>query len=335
MPKVFEIGPEIPLVGHIAFGLVDRGTNLIQVRPTTLCPLSCIFCSVDAGPKSRRRATEYVVDLEHLVESFKALVEYKGIEDAQAHIDAVGDPLTYSRIVDLVQELGEIEQVKVVSMETHGALLNERILEELDSAGLSRLNLSIDSTDPDVARYLAGAEWLDVRRILELAEYAAQNLRMDLLIAPVWIPGVNDVEVEKLIEFAIRIGAGKKWPPLGIQKYEVHKYGRKVRGVKPMTWYEFYQRLRELERRYGVRLVLNPMDFGIHKAKRLPLVFRRYERATVEVAGPGWLKGEWIGIARGRCVAIVGVGSEDPPIGSRVKVRVLRNKHNVYVAELD
>lgn len=333
MPGVFEVGPEIPLVGHIAFGLIDRGTNLVQVRPTTLCPLSCIFCSVDAGPESRHRATEYVVDLEHLVESFKALVEYKGIEDAQAHIDAVGDPLTYSRIVDLVQELREIEQVKVVSMETHGALLNERILEELDSAGLSRLNLSIDSVDPDLAKYLAGAEWFDVRRVLELAEYAAKNLRMDLLIAPVWVPGVNDAEIEKLIELAVEIGAGKNWPPLGIQKYEVHKYGRKVGGVKPMTWYEFYRRLRELERRYGVKLVLSPRDFEIRRAKRLPLAFRRYEKVAVEVVGPGWLKGEWIGVARGRCVAIVGVGREDPPVGSRVKVRILRNKHNIYVAE--
>ena len=45
----------IPLIGCIAFGLIDRGTNLIQIRPFTGCPLSCIFCSVDAGPRSRNR----------------------------------------------------------------------------------------------------------------------------------------------------------------------------------------------------------------------------------------------------------------------------------------
>jgi uncharacterized Fe-S cluster-containing radical SAM superfamily enzyme len=51
----------MPLVGHIAFGVIDRGTNILQVRPTTICPYNCIFCSVDAGPYSRYRQAEFVV----------------------------------------------------------------------------------------------------------------------------------------------------------------------------------------------------------------------------------------------------------------------------------
>ncbi|HDD34251.1 MAG TPA: radical SAM protein, partial [Thermofilaceae archaeon] len=56
MRAVFRVGPPIPLIGHLAFGIVDRGTNLLQIRPTSSCPLSCVFCSVDAGPASKRRA---------------------------------------------------------------------------------------------------------------------------------------------------------------------------------------------------------------------------------------------------------------------------------------
>ncbi len=33
----------LPLIGHTAFGLIDRGTNLIQVRPVSGCNLNCIF----------------------------------------------------------------------------------------------------------------------------------------------------------------------------------------------------------------------------------------------------------------------------------------------------
>ena len=43
----------IPLIGTAYFGLIDRGTNLIEIRPLTGCNLSCIFCSVDADPSSR------------------------------------------------------------------------------------------------------------------------------------------------------------------------------------------------------------------------------------------------------------------------------------------
>ncbi len=331
--RIFRISQDIPLIGHVAFGLIDRGTNLVQVRPTSLCPLSCIFCSVDAGPKSRYRATEYLVDLDYLVDALKELVRYKGIRDAQAHIDAVGDPLTYPKIVELIQHIREIEGIGVISLETHGALLSEEILDEMDAAGLSRLNLSIDTMNPDLAKFLAGADWYDLTKVLELAAYVAENLKMDLLIAPVWIPGLNDKDMLKIIEFAKKIGAGKRWPPLGIQKYEVHKYGRKPKGVKPISWYEFYRTLRVWEKKYGVKLVLNPKDFGIYKVKSLPLVFKKGQKVSAKIVGPGWHKGEWLAVAKGRVIAVLGTAG-DPPIGSQVKVEILRNKHNIYVGVL-
>ena len=41
---------DIPLVGSLYFGIIDRGTSLLQVRPSCGCNLNCPFCSVDAGP---------------------------------------------------------------------------------------------------------------------------------------------------------------------------------------------------------------------------------------------------------------------------------------------
>jgi len=119
--KLFEIDSSIPLVGCIAFGLIDRGTNLIQVRPISTCPLSCIFCSTNAGPKSKIRQTEYIVPLDYLVEEFDKLVAFKGRRKIEAHIDTVGDPITYPHIVELVSRLSQIEGVEVVSLLKHMA----------------------------------------------------------------------------------------------------------------------------------------------------------------------------------------------------------------------
>jgi len=331
--KVLRIAEPIPLIGHIAFGVIDRGTNLLQLRPTTSCPLSCIFCSVDAGPHSRHRATEYIVDPNYLVEWFRWAVKAKSLDKAHAYIDAVGDPLAYPRIVELVRALKSLPFVETVAMETHGAMLTEKLAEALDDAGLDRLNLSLDALNPELARTLAGAPWFDVRRVMRVAEYIASSLRMDLLIAPVWVPGLNDSEIPKIVEYALRIGAGKRWPPLGIQKYEAHKYGRRPRGVRPLRWREFYEALRKWEREYGVKLVLRPEDFGIKRAKSIPLAFRRFERVSVRVVGPGWLRGQWLGVARNRVITVVGAEG-DPPLMRRVPVRILRVKHNIYVAEL-
>ena len=330
---ILKIGRDLPLVGHVAFGIIDRGTNLLQIRPTTLCPLSCIFCSVDAGPNSRRRATEYVVDLEHLITWFTLVVKEKGLEKVHAYIDAAGDPLTYPQIVNLVGRLRELPFVETIAMETHGSLLTEELAERLDSAGLDRLNLSIDALDPELAKHLSGTPWYDVARVAKVAEYVASSLRMDLLIAPVWVPGVNDEEIPKIIEWALKIGAGKRWPPLGIQKYEAHKYGRKPKGVSPMRWREFYSRLREWEKEFGVKLVLSPEDFGIRKARALPPSFSRFEKASVRVVGPGWLRGQWLGVGNNRIVTLVGVEGE-APVGRKVYARILRTKHNIYVARV-
>ena len=333
MRAVFRVGPPIPLIGHLAFGIVDRGTNLLQIRPTSSCPLSCVFCSVDAGPASKRRAVEYVVDLDYLIEWFRWTVGIKGLDEVHAYIDAVGDPLVYPRIVDLVRRLKSLPYVRTVAMETHGALLTRQLAEQLDDAGLDRLNLSLDALDPELAKALSGTPWFDVEKVCEVAEYVASSLRMDLLIAPVWVPGLNDEEIPKIIEYALRIGAGKRWPPLGIQKYEAHKYGRKPEGVKPMSWRDFYDSLHNWELEYGVKLVLKPEDFGIKKTRSVPLAFRRFERVSVRIVGPGWLRGQWLGAARGRVVTVVG-SEGPPPLWRRVSVRVLRVKHNIYIAEI-
>ncbi|MEM1606579.1 MAG: radical SAM protein [Candidatus Bathyarchaeia archaeon] len=331
--EVFEISENIPLLGCIAFGLIDRGTNLIQVRPITTCPLSCIFCSTDAGPKSRGRRTEYIVPLDHIIEWFKRVAAFKGGRDIEAHIDTVGDPITYPRIVDLVSGLNNVKGVNVISMQTHGSILTEKVLDELSEAGLTRINLSIDALDPDLARKLSGAEWYDPSRIIDLMHYVVSNTKIDLLIAPVWIPGINDYEIPRIIDLAKKIGAGKRFPPLGIQKYLIHKHGRKIKGVKPMPWGKFYEQLKYWENEFKVKLILKPEDFGIHKRPALPVPYRRFEAIRVKVVGPGWLKGEALALTERCDRSVTLINAENIPVGSKVKARILSNKDNIFVAE--
>lgn len=321
---------ELPLVGAIAFGIIDRGTNVLQIRPTSLCPLSCPFCSTDAGPKSRHRAAEYLVDLDLMLEWAAELVRFKGSRGVEAHIDTVGEPCTYPRLVELVQGLADIPGVEVISMQTNGVLLSERLVEELASAGLSRVNLSVHALEPELAKHMAGTESYDLEHVLAMAE-AVLASGMDLLIAPVWVPGMNDDQIPRLIEYALKIGAGRRWPPLGIQKYLAHKRGRRPPGVKPMSWRAFYSALRRLEAKYRVKLVLRPEDFGMRKAPLLPPPFRPGEVIKVRVLAPGWLRGEVTGEARGRAVTLVNAWGLEP--GMTVLARVIRVKHTIYLAE--
>ncbi len=313
----------LPLIGHTAFGLIDRGTNLIQVRPVSGCNLNCIFCSVDEGV-SRSRRTDYIVDTDYLVDEFKKLAILKG-NDVEAHIDGQGEPFIYPYMVELLEKLREVPQVKVISTQTNGMLLDEAKIKGMEGL-LDRINLSVSSLDGRRARMLAGTNLYDVEHVKGVARAIAAS-KIDLLLAPVWVPGFNDEEIPKLIEFGLEIGAGKRWPPFGIQNYVRYQFGKKVKG-KPMKFSQFFERLGELERKYGVRLRLTPDDFNIHKAPSLPRAFKKGERLRLRLAAPGRIFGEMLAVARGRVIGVL----TDRPVGTTVFAEVTRTNDNVYVA---
>jgi uncharacterized Fe-S cluster-containing radical SAM superfamily enzyme len=321
-------GSGIPLLGSLYFGIIDRGTSLLQVRPSCGCNLNCPFCSVDAGPESRTRATSYEVEMEYLAGAVQEVARFKG-PGVEFHIDSPGEPLMYRRLPELVAALKQIREVTAISLQTNGTLLDEKTIAALESAGLDRINLSLHALDPAIAKMLAGVDWFDISKIIESARAVAGS-GIDLLIAPVYIPGINDTEIPKLIRFAQQIGAGKRFPPLGIQKFEHYRYGRSPKGVKAQSWWQFYNRsIAGWEKESGLRLRLDPIrDFGTVRRPFIPLAFERGEKVSVEIRAPGWIRGEMLGVARNRVVSVYKCGK---PSGN-IRVKIVSTKHNIYTA---
>ncbi len=321
-----------PLIGHIAFGIIDRGTNVLQIRPTTICPYNCIYCSVDAGPSSRHRQTEFIVDVKHLVKWVRYVYNAKGGDVIEGLIDGVGEPPTYPAIVELVSSLKKF--LPRVAMETRGGTLTKKLIDSLAEAGLDRINLSIDTLNKEKAFFLQNTYWYSIERVMEIAEYIAKETSIDITITPVWIPRINDKDIEEIIEWGLRIGAGKRFPPFGIQKYEVHKYGRKVTNVREPTWSEFRRFLEYLENKYGIPLYYKRLDLGIRKSKRIEPIYSVGDEAMVKIIGPGWLRGEVLGVDYQENVNITIVDMDFTPslIGKMVNTRIIRNRDSIYVA---
>ena len=320
---------DIPLVGSLYFGVIDRGTSILQVRPSCGCNLNCPFCSVDAGPHTRTRATSYEVEPGYLLEAVREIAGFKGA-GVECHIDSPGEPLMYRHIASLVAGLREIPEVSTISMQTNGTLLTGGMIASLEHAGLDRINLSLHALDPALAKTLAGAEWFDIGAVTDAAIAVAKS-RIDLLIAPVYIPGINDEEIPKLIRFAQEIGAGKRFPPLGIQKFEQYRYGRSPKKVKVQNWWQFFNRsIKAWEKESGLCLRLDPVrDFGTVRKPSIPQVFKKGEKTTVEIRAPGWIHGEMIGVARNRVVSVYTCAKES----GQVRVKIVASGNNIYVGE--
>ena len=321
-------GTEIPLVGSLYFGVIDRGTSLLQVRPSCGCNISCPFCSVDAGPDSKTRATSYEVEMEYLLEAVREIARFKG-PGVECHIDSPGEPLMYHRLPGLVAAMKEIDVVGTVSLQTNGTLLDAKKIAALEAAGLDRVNLSLHALDPALARELAGVDWYDIGKIADAARAVAAG-PVDLLIAPVYIPGINDAEIPRLIRFAQEIGAGKRFPALGIQKFEHYRYGRTPKGVKAQSWWQFFNRsIKEWEKEAKIPLRLDlDKDFGNERRPFVPLTMKKGEKVTVEIKAPGWIHGEMLGVANNRVVSIY----DCPKQAGQLRVKIVSSKHNIYTA---
>ncbi len=323
--RLYYISKEskIPLIGHNAFGIIDRGTNLLQVRPITGCNLNCIFCSVDEGI-SRTRVTDYIVDLDYIIEEFEKIAEYKRkyCRRIEAHIDGQGEPFLYPWIEKLIKSLSDMADI--VSIQTNGTPITKEMIKRLDGY-LDRINLSLHTLDEKKAKLLVGKKDYDLKHVIEIAEEIASS-NIDLLLAPVWVPGYNDEDISKIIEFGKKIGAGKKWKAFGIQKFVRYHFGRIPKGVKRMDFKTFFKELEKMDE----ELILSPQDFDIVKCKELPKKFRVGERLRVKLEMHGRIKNEMIAIARDRIIQVVDTNKK---IGEYVAIKIIRSKDNIYVAK--
>ncbi len=327
--EIVRIGKQVPLIGCIGFGVIDRGTNLLQVRASSACNLKCPFCSTNAGNEDVH-PVNYIVDKDHMVNWVKRVVEYKGVDDVEVNFDTVGEALTYPDFVDLVKEVSKIKGVYRISMQTNGVLLTTGLFKKLEKY-LTRINLSLHSLDFDKARELSGCRSYDLDKILNLIKLISES-KVELLIAPVWMKGVNDEDIKELIKFSKETKSR-----IGVQNYEKYKYGRRMKGIKLINFWKFYRELEGLEKEFGVKLKLNSGDFKFRKVKRVPRSFSKGDVVRGEVVFSGWLKGQKVikVVDKGdwfdsRVVSVIDCSAE---VGELIRVKILENKNEIYVGK--
>ncbi len=312
----------IPLIGNNAFGIVDRNTSLIEIKPNTSCNLSCIFCSVDEGLKSRR-VVDYLVEREYLVQELEKIIEFKDC-DVEVHINTHGEAMLYPEIVELVSDCKRLPRVKSVTMTTNATLLTEKKVDELVAAGMSRINISLNAYDQECAICLADAPY-NVEHVKRIAKYIVAKIELGL--SPTLVEGHNDEQIEKIIQFGVELQKiNARNLRFGVQKFLKHKLGRNP--IKETPWEPFFEQLKAWEKKYGVHLILSPEDYSIAKTKALPTPFRKGDIVKAEIKIPGRINKEWIAVAKDRTIAVVDCLNVKP--GDIVQVKIIKSKHNIF-----
>ena len=288
---------------------------------TYKCNLDCVYCSIDEGASSGKK-TDFLIEKDYLVEEIKKLAEFVGGE-WNCHIGTHGEPLLYPELAELISGISKIKNLKAISMDTNAVILTEEKVDELVNAGLTRFNVSLDSLDENLAGKMAGCCY-NLGHVKKIIEYIGK--KADVLIAPVWVKGWNDEQMEKLVEFGVKYCRGNV--KLGIQNFLEYDKGRTP--AKQMSWEEFYGKLKRLEEKCKTKLILKAENFGIHKAKVLPKPFSKGDVVKATVMCDGMYGNEKICSSGGRSINVFGC---DAKKGAVIKVKILREKHNCFAGK--
>ena len=109
-----------------------------------------------------------------------------------------GEPLIRDGIVDFIKKLHKLENIKDITMTTNGFYL-EKLAKDLKKAGLSSVNISLDTLSREKFKQITGVDALnDVLSGIKEAINAGISTKINTVIQK----GVNDDELFDIIELA-------------------------------------------------------------------------------------------------------------------------------------
>ncbi|MAG73382.1 hypothetical protein CL620_03640 [archaeon] len=311
----------IPLIGNVAFGIVYRGSSIIEIKPVTSCNLDCVYCSISEGLSSKKN--DFVVEMEYMLEELDTILTFVK-EPLEIHIGVQGEPFLYADVDLLIEKLQEKKLVHTISIDTNGTLLNKERIDRLAKCDKLQLNLSLDAIDVDVAKKIAGVKSYNVEHVKEMIGYASQKLKV--IVAPVLTMGYNEDQMDKIIQFFKSL---PKQPILGIQNFLRYKTGRNP--GKEMSWEKFYALLDKLEKKHDITLRLKKEDFNIRKIKPLPKPMEKGDVVTAVIKCQDRFPHSVIAVAKGRNISVPGVKFVKE---KKIKVEIVRAKHNVFTGKV-
>jgi len=147
----------------VATDSFGRRIDYLRISVTDRCNLRCVYCMPAEGVEWK--AHEEVLSLEE-IERFAAIAAGEGISKIRL---TGGEPLVRLGIVEHVRRLRETTGIEAIALTTNATLL-PKFAADLAEAGLKRINISLDTLDPEVyAQVTRGGDLANVLAGLDAA----------------------------------------------------------------------------------------------------------------------------------------------------------------------
>lgn len=170
-------------------GLSDsfqRPINYLRISVTDRCNLRCVYCMPEAGVTMMSH--DDILSYEEIFTLVKAAAEM-GIDRVRI---TGGEPLVRAGVPDLVRMIAGIATISDIALTTNGILLPQ-FAAALKDAGLHRVNISLDTLQPE--RFRRITRYGNLEDTLSGIEVAHQAGLDPVKINMVVMAGINDDEI--------------------------------------------------------------------------------------------------------------------------------------------
>ena len=174
----------------------NREITYLRISVTDRCNLRCLYCMPIEGVI--KRSHEDCLSFEEIRDIAREAVAL-GITKIRL---TGGEPLVRKGITQLVSMLAEIEGLKQLGMTTNGHFL-EQYAHELKQAGLSSLNISLDTLDS--SRYSHLTRGGDISKVLKGINTALEEgfpIKVNMVISP----ETTQMEMDQMKVFCLEKG---------------------------------------------------------------------------------------------------------------------------------
>jgi len=163
-----------------------RKHTYLRISVTERCNLRCTYCmpakGIDLVPQREILTFEEIIRLTKLFASM-------GVDKIRL---TGGEPLIRKGVTQLISKIRDIDGIKTIAMTTNGVLLSKN-LEALKNAGLDKINLSLDTLNPERFAKIARRDYFN--NVITAFNDAISEGFTPLKVNMVPIRGVNEDEL--------------------------------------------------------------------------------------------------------------------------------------------
>ena len=199
--------------------MIDRlGRNItyLRISVTDKCNLRCRYCMPEDGVCKKEHVDMLTED--EIISAVEVAAEL-GVTKVRI---TGGEPLVKKNIVSICQRTAAVEGIRDVCLTTNGILLPQ-LAKPLKEAGVKRLNLSLDTLDPQKYAYITRIGKMETFRAGLDAAYEAGFEKIK--INAVLIGGFNDDEIEDMAKLTLEYPLDMRFIEL-MPMYDSGDFGR-------------------------------------------------------------------------------------------------------------